>query len=211
MPRTIPWRWAPAVLLTLFVTLGPYLAYRASYAEHKRLRVVKPGVLYRSGQMTVAGFRDAIACFGIKTIINLQDEYPDPDLDESFWSFGTMKETDLCQRLGVRYVYIQPDLIPRRQVPAARPRSIEKFLAVMDDPENYPVLIHCKAGLHRTGVMNAVYRMEYENQTPRQAVEELRMHGFGDFACTGHNDYIQQYILSYRRGVRQTAEQAAAR
>lgn len=199
------------MLLTAFIIVGPFLAYRATYAEHKRLRVVTPGVLYRSGQMTAGGFRDAIACFGIKTIVNLQDEFPDPDVDESFWTSSTLKETDLCQRLGVRYVYIQPDLIPRRQVPAARPRSIERFLAVLDDPNNHPVLIHCKAGLHRTGVMTAVYRMEYENWTPRAAIEELRAHGFGDFACTAQNDYIRQYVLSYRRGVRQTAEQAAPR
>ena len=32
----------------------------------------------------------------------------------------------------------------------------------MDDPDSYPVLIHCNAGLNRTGVMVAVYRMEYQ-------------------------------------------------
>ena len=33
---------------------------------------------------------------------------------------------------------------------------------VMADPGNYPVLVHCFAGIHRTGAYCAVYRMEFE-------------------------------------------------
>ena len=36
-----------------------------------------------------------------------------------------------------------------------------EFLAVMDNRANYPVLVHCFAGIHRTGTMCAVFRMEY--------------------------------------------------
>jgi protein tyrosine/serine phosphatase len=64
------------------------------------------------------------------------------------------------------------------------------------------VLIHCRAGLHRTGVMTAVYRMEYEGWTPGQAIEDLKANGFGEWPCTAANDYITQYILSYKRGLR---------
>jgi hypothetical protein len=75
---------------------------------------------------------------------------------------GRIKESALCRQLGVRYVHVAPDLLPRRVVPDSRPRAIDRLLAVLDDPTVYPVLIHCRAGLHRTGVMTAVYRMEYE-------------------------------------------------
>jgi protein-tyrosine phosphatase len=68
----------------------------------------------------------------------------------------------------------------------------------MDDPANYPVLIHCKAGLHRTGCLVAVYRMEYEGWSPTEAIAEMKDLGFGDAACTSANDYIQQYVLTYQ-------------
>ena len=95
-----------------------------------------------------------------------------------------------------------PELLSRRKVPAERPPAIDRFLEIMRDPKNHPVLIHCKAGLHRTGVLTAVYRMEYQRWTPQQAIAELRANGFGEFVSDSANDYIMQYILAYQRGVR---------
>src|SRR5262249_48160148 len=162
------------------VGLAPVLFYRSVYAHDKRLREVVPGLVYRSGQLTVEGFTDAVAQLGIKTIINLQDDFPDPDLETSFLDRRTLKESELCRRLGVRYVFIGPDLVWRKRVGVDRPEAIDQFLAVMDDPDVYPVLIHCKAGLHRTGCMAAIYRMEYQGWTPRQAIQEMKRHGFGE-------------------------------
>jgi protein tyrosine phosphatase len=99
--------------------------------------------------------------------------------------------------LGVKYVHLEPDLCSNRTDPACRPAVIDQFLAVLDDPANRPVLLHCKAGLHRTGVLAAVYRMEYEGWDALTALTELKAHGFGDTAATAANDYIQQYIVNY--------------
>ncbi len=196
-------RWVCGLLLAAFVTVVPYAYYRWEYTYAKRLRVVVPDRVYRSGQMTAAGFRDAVERYRIRTIVNLQDEYADPDISAGYFTSETEKETALCRRLGVNYVYLPPDLIARRQVAAGgRPQAIDRFLAVMDDSANYPVLIHCKAGLHRTGVMTAVYRMEYQGWTPAEALREVKRNGFGDSACTSANDYITQYILSYKRSAR---------
>jgi hypothetical protein len=177
---------------------GLYLFFRAAYEHNKRLRVVEPGRFYRSGQMTAAGFTDTVRRYKIRTIVNVQDDFPDPDLPLGPLSFGTIKESELCDRLGVKYVWLEPDLQPRSTPGGPRPKALDKFLALMDDPESYPVLLHCKAGLHRTGVLAAVYRMEYQGWSPEAAFRELKAHGFGDVACTAANDYVQQYVLGYR-------------
>jgi protein tyrosine/serine phosphatase len=194
-------RWALAFAVAVPVTVVPVAFYRVVYVHGKRLREVSPGRVYRSGQMTAEGFRDAVDRYQLHTIINLQDEYPDPDIDLDYFGTGTVKESELCRELGVHYVYLPPDLIPRRQVPARRPEAIDRLLRVLDDPDAYPVLFHCRAGLHRTGVMVAVYRMEYEGWSPRAALEELRANGFGEWDSAAANDYITQYILTYRRGL----------
>jgi protein tyrosine/serine phosphatase len=201
-------RWSLGLLIAAFLVVVPFVHYRWVYTHGKRLRDVQPGVFYRSGEMTGDGFTETIKRLGLRTIINLQDEYPDPDLSWGYFGGGTIKESELCARLGVRYVYIPPNLLPRRQIPARRPEAIDRFLTLLDDPKNYPVLIHCRAGLHRTGVMTAVYRMEYCGWTARQAVDELKANGFGEYPCTPSNDYIMQYILTYQRGLRQTSSVA---
>jgi protein tyrosine/serine phosphatase len=200
IPRALQWTFG--LLIATFVIAVPILHYRAVYNHERRLRTVQAGVLYRSGCLTVEGFADTVARYHIKTIINFQDEFPDPAVRNSYLDTSTTSEVELCRRLGVRYVFIAPDLISRQRVTVDRPQAIDQFLAIMDDPANYPVLIHCKAGLHRTGVMAAVYRMEYQGWTPEAALYELRAHGFGEFAGTAANDYIVQYILAYKPGRR---------
>ncbi|MCI0459919.1 MAG: tyrosine-protein phosphatase [Gemmataceae bacterium] len=202
MIRFVRTRWLLGAALAVFLVAIPVIYYRARYAHSKRLRVVTPGVLYRSGCLTANGFKEAIRRYQIRTVINLQDEFPDPELARRYLSGEVIHERDLCERLKVRYVWMPPDLISRRKVPAERPEAIERFLAILDDPANYPILIHCKAGLHRTGVMAAVYRMEYQGWSAARALRELKDHGFGDSAATAANDYILQYILCYRPGQR---------
>jgi protein tyrosine phosphatase (PTP) superfamily phosphohydrolase (DUF442 family) len=195
-------RWFLVVGIVFLVAVAPIVFYRNVYVENRRLREVSPGRFYRSGPMTQGGFADAVRLYGIRTIINLRDEAPDPDIGKSFWCSDTIKESQLCKQLGVRYVFLPPGLIPRRQVPERRSESVDRLLELFDDPATYPVLIHCKAGLHRTGVVVAAYRMEYEGWTPQQALQELRDNGFGLWVSTSSNEYIRQYILKYRPGIR---------
>jgi tyrosine-protein phosphatase SIW14 len=195
-------RWTLIGCIVGIVFVVPVVYYRKVYDDGKRLRVMVPGRVYRSGQMTAAGLADAVHRLRLQTIINVQDDFPDPDLDRSFWDSRTIKESELCQRLGVRFIQLAPDLISRREVPQHRPATIDQFLDLMDDPSNYPVLIHCKAGLHRTGVLAAVYRMEYQGWSHEEAYRELRAHGFGEWVSSSANDYITQYVLTYQPGLR---------
>jgi hypothetical protein len=196
-------RWLLVAGIVVLVVVVPAVCYRDIYAHNKRLREVDPGKVYRCGQLTADGFADAISRYHIRTVLNVQDEYPDPDLYKCFFSTSTVKESELCEQLGVRYVYLPPDLIARHLIPDHRPQAIDKFLELMDDSASYPVLIHCHAGLHRTGVLTAVYRMEYNGWAPDETIRELKDNGFSEWQCTSANDYIKQYILTYRRGVRE--------
>jgi protein tyrosine phosphatase (PTP) superfamily phosphohydrolase (DUF442 family) len=188
--------------LFVIVVVAPVVYFRIVYAHSKRLREVDPGRFYRSGQMTAEGLRDAVVQYGIRTVINVQDEFPDPDLDINFWTWETVKESEVCRELGVRYVHIAPELISRKLVPQFRPPAIDQFLALLDKEENYPVLMHCHAGLHRTGVLTAVYRMEHQNYSRLEAWEDMRAAGFGPWVGTIANDYVKQYVTTYVRGVR---------
>jgi protein tyrosine phosphatase (PTP) superfamily phosphohydrolase (DUF442 family) len=204
-------RWVGVVAIVVLVAVLPLVHFRYVYAHGKRLREVDPGRVYRSGQMNADGFRDARDLYGLRTVICLRDDDPDPEVPLGFLpGGGTVKESALCARLHMRYVFIAPDLVSRRAPPGRRPEAIERFLEVMDDPASYPVLIHCNAGLNRTGVLVAVYRMEYQGWSRAEAFRDTLDNGFGRNQCTAANDYIQQYILAYEPGLRQPEARHAA-
>ena len=197
------------LLMVAVVVWGVY-AFRADYTHSKRLRTVESGRFYRSGQLTEAGFREAVRDLGIRTIINVQDELPDPNVWHGHLDRSTVKESELCKQLGVRYVWLPPDLVEPHEVEKHRPVAIDQMLELLDDASVYPVLLHCKAGLHRTGVLTAIYRMEYQSWSRQAAFRELRAHGFGDWVSTTANPYIDQYVFRYRPRAEAAPRQASA-
>jgi protein tyrosine/serine phosphatase len=133
---------------------------------------VREGVLYRSGQMSTFGLRTMIHDHGIKYVITLRDAvYPsDPPPD--------LAEEEYCREQEIGYFRIPPRSwwAPAGQVPADE--GVRKFLEIMDNPDNYPVLIHCFGGIHRAGAFSAIYRMEYQHWTNAEAMAEMKTCGY---------------------------------
>ena len=182
------------------VVLAPPIAvlYRAQYVHAKRLREVDPGKLYRSGQMTADGFRETIERYHIKTVVNLQHEEPDPMLADHWLGKGKIHESELCQQLGVNYKLLTPDVLPPGNTLEMEPPAVKEWLALLDDEKNYPILLHCKAGLHRTGRLTAIYRMQYHGWSVGEAMRELRANGYGFAMSSDADDYVIQFIQNYK-------------
>ena len=192
-------RWLLAVLTVAAVGTGVLTYYRAGYNHARRLREVSPGKLYRSGQMTAAGFAAAFDKYGIKTVVNLQEDVKDPLLPAGYLGTPADRESDVCARHGVKYVSLDGGVLDApADAPGGAPAVLAKFLEVVRDPANQPVLIHCQAGLHRTGLFTAVYRMEIDGRDKAAVVRELRGNGFGTYAATDANLYVKKYIRDYQ-------------
>jgi tyrosine-protein phosphatase SIW14 len=200
-------RWVLGGLVVVVALGGPLAYYRTVFENYRRFRVVTPDRFYRSGQLTARGLEQVIKRHGIKTVVNLQDENQDPFMPVVWAGSTGVRESELCARLGVRYVALEANEItpPAEFAAGKRPVVIDQYLKILDDPTAYPVLLHCRAGLHRTGQLTAIYRMEYEGRTPAAAMEELRANGYGTFAATTANAYIAQYVAGYKPGVRNPA------
>ncbi len=189
---------ALAVAVAGVVAAPPLLLYRAQYATAKRLREVTPGRFYRSGQMNAAGFRYAIDRFQIKTVVNLQHENTDPYLPEEWLGKPVIHEKELCEQLNVRYVLLTPDILPEPNDVTKTPPAVIEFLKLLDDESAYPILIHCKAGLHRTGRLTAIYRMEKQGWDTGESLRELRANGYGFSAASENDDFIIQFVQNYK-------------
>jgi tyrosine-protein phosphatase SIW14 len=196
-------RWVLGSGLAMLIIAIPAVRYRAIYSTEKRFREVTPGKFYRCGQLSADAFRKEIRAHGIKLVINLQDEQPDPLLPSGYWDEPHTPESQVCAEAGAKFLFLSFErdrgLLPRNAASATRrPLVIDDFLKLCDDPNNYPILIHCMAGLHRTGALTAVYRMEYEGWSVADAVRELRANGYGDRKATKANDYIYEYLYLYQ-------------
>jgi protein tyrosine/serine phosphatase len=182
MPRFLP--LAFSLFLAGLIIGVPWWYGSVRHRKYRNLRVVEEGVLYRSGQMTVDGLRRVVEQKRIKTIVNLRDGI----------SGAEELEQGFCAARGVQYVNIpqKPWSAADGSVPAEE--GLKRFLAVMQDPSNYPVLLHCFAGHHRTGAYVAIYRMHLGGWTNDDAIRE--MYNLGYRTIEGDRD-LHQYLLSY--------------
>ena len=120
---------------------------------------------------------------------------------------NTLKEQNFSTIVNLRSVHTQAEYaaalglnyytIPIQNVQPS-PDQVELFLEILSDESNYPMLIHCGQGIHRTGVMSAIYRIEMQNWSNEQAAEEMVSNV--RFYLT-HRDvwHCKDFILNYQR------------
>lgn len=179
-----------AALVFGLVVGGPLLYGNHRQYHLRNFRVVEPGTLYRSGQLTPAGLERVLHDYRIKTVVTLRTtrdpHVPPPDT----W------EAEVCDRYGAKHVRIVPRVwSPDEKGGVPAEDGIREFLRLMDDSANHPVLVHCFAGIHRTGTMCAIYRMEYDRWTVDQSLAE--MHAFGYDPADLH-EHVETYLRGYR-------------
>lgn len=177
--------WRVLIVLELLaLAFAPWIGLRYVIVKHiYNFHVVEPlgpaekPQLLRCGQLSESGLDAAIRAHGVKTVINLRYGAEDPEIGDG------VTEKDVCDRRGVKYVYMPvADVVEEHTVAIPRkdgtgkqmlvPWCVADFLKIMDDPANRPVLLHCRVGKHRTGILTAVWQLE---QIPAKASgEDLR-------------------------------------
>jgi len=182
-------RYLLGFLVAAMLIGGPLAYSRHLQGQYRNFRVVEDGKLYRSGQMSLAGLHRTIEEYGVRTVISLRYAARDGELPPDW------QEEEFCKKLGIRYLRIRPrEWTPDEngQIPSQEP--VDQFLKTMDDQCVFPVMIHCFAGMHRTGSYCAVYRMEYQHWTNAEAMEELKSLGYKNL---DKEEDVQGYLETY--------------
>jgi protein tyrosine/serine phosphatase len=168
---------------------GPLVYLNCFKTRYRNFHVVQEGVLYRSGQLSLDGLKRLIHDYGIKTVITLRyaahpGEEPPDRLEEQYV-------------VAEGYNYFRIPHLPWSEINGEVPaeKNVELFRRIMSDPSNQPVLIHCYAGIHRTGAFCAIYRMEFQHWPREQAVEEMRACGYREI--DDHFD-VMSYLRNFR-------------
>lgn len=174
------------VLVVLGLTMPVMVAVRQQ--QHtKNFHVVREGVLYRSAQMTLPGLQRIVHDHGIRTVVSLREGVDGTDLAEERY----------CNSQEIRFVRLLPKRWDRSTGVAPVDDNVRTFLEIMRDPSNHPVLVHCFAGIHRTGAYCAIYRMEFDNWANAEAIDEIKALGYVNFDREWD---IRGYLEHYHKG-----------
>ena len=159
------------LVVLLPVIVFPIYVSKYQQKQYRNFRVVKPGVLYRSGQMTPVGLKKIVDEYHIKAIVSLRDSYSSeasPDIQEEAFA----------REYGVKYLRLSPKKWESDSGEPPVMENVRQYFKLMSKPDNFPVLVHCFAGIHRTGSYCALYRMEFEKWTNEKALSELKRLGY---------------------------------
>ncbi len=144
------------ILATLVLSL---IAYTSRVRVTENFHEVDPGRFYRSAQLTPEELSEKIEAYGIKTVISLRGAP-----QQAYWY---QPEVELLHRKGVVFkAYgLDVDTFPTK----------EQLTGLLDDFDHAPkpILIHCRSGADRTGMVSALYAFDKMGQSREDALRQL--------------------------------------
>src|SRR5215212_2235753 len=120
---------------------------------------------------------------GVKTVIDLRNDPTD-------------YEKAAVEALGMKYVNISMS-----GWKSPKDLQIEEFLKLANNPETGVFFVHCKAGIHRTGVAGAVWRFTKYGWDYDQAYKEMKNYNFSSGLVHGS---LKSYVKNYAEKLKST-------
>jgi protein-tyrosine phosphatase len=143
------------VLLAAILYAGGSYAYWSVFDY--RFTTVTEGRFYLSAEMPPTKLLEVVQKYKIRAVIDLRK--PGEKVD--------------AERAALVQVGIEHFHLPTGQVPPVE--VVEKYLAILDQAENRPVLVHCRHGEGRSVLFMAIYRIEYEGWSNERARRASRL------------------------------------
>ncbi len=127
--------------------------------------------IFRGAQPGKDGYA-TLKRMGIKTVIDLRT---------------TANEKKQVEAAGMKAVAV-PIVMSRKGLK----EKVDRVVALMADPANQPVFVHCRHGQDRTGIVVAAYRMKQQEWSLTDAEMEMQAFGFND-VWINFKRFIRQY------------------
>jgi protein tyrosine/serine phosphatase len=152
------------VIIALLVTASVVLLVR--HFHIKNFRIVSPGALYTSGQLKGMDYTRLLYKYHIRTIVNLRD--PAEHLEKNWYP----EEITWVRNNGVKYVEMPLDKHIGKAAHFPDADMQQKFLGMMADKENLPLLIHDGSGKSRVAMLAAVWLAKSQQRPAREILAE---------------------------------------
>ena len=174
------------VLAIIFVLVGKYV-YDMNINHN--FETITEGKVFKSGVIPPNEIDSYVKKYHIKSIVDLRfpgtgDDVNNPEIPSEL----TAEKDAVAKIKGVTYFNNGSDQVPSQ-------KNLDLFFKIMDDPENYPVLIHCYHGVGRAELYSALYRIEFEgwnNDKARTSTRFLTKWSSFDLG-TPKGDFLHNY------------------
>jgi protein tyrosine/serine phosphatase len=175
-----------SLLFVVLVLVGKYV-YDMNINHN--FETITEGKVYKSGVIPPDEIADYVNKYHIKSIVDLR--FPgtlnlkdNPEIPAEL----TAEQNAVAKIKGVTYFNNGSDQVPKEE-------NLVTFFKIMDNPANYPVLIHCYHGVGRAEMYSALYRIEYEGWNTEKARTNTRfLTKWSSFDIgTPKGDYLMQY------------------
>lgn len=180
-----------AALFVMFFSFAAVSSAQTSPSGFPNVNIKNFGQMderfYRGAQPEPGDYQ-SLKDLGVKTVIDLRNDPTD-------------YEKSSVEALGMKYINI-----PMSGWKSPKDSDLEAFLKLANDPETGVFFVHCKAGIHRTGVAGAVYRFTKYNWDYDQAYKEMKNYNFYSGLFHGAlKSYVKDYIKEMQSHKPQTA------
>lgn len=132
-----------------------------SQAEIVRFQELEKGQIFRGSQpKDDQDYRD-LKRRGVKTIVNLR------------WDVSVEKSKEMAKKYGFKFINL-----PMKATDWPEKTTVNKALKTIATPGLQPVYLHCQHGKDRTGLIAALYRVETQGWSAKDARKEWIEMGF---------------------------------
>jgi predicted protein tyrosine phosphatase len=171
--------------ILLLLVVAAVLVSAATYRNHQRYKhwaVHDPGMVYRSAWLEPDILDEMIETHQIRSVVNLCRP---GEMGEQRWIDQRRATADA----GAKLIELSMPLT----VDAGDP-AIAEHIAVLADPDNYPMLVHCQHGVTRTAKMLAIYDILFRSMDGRQSLTAQPLFGRDD-----HNVHVQAFVRNFEQ------------
>jgi hypothetical protein len=169
------------ILMTVLIGSGLATFFLVRHhRRYKHLAVHEEGMMYRSAWLEPDAMSEVIEKYQIRSVVNLCNP---GEMGESRWD----EERKAVVNAGSRLIELPMPLT----VDASDP-LVAKHIEVLNDPNNYPMLVHCQHGVTRTAKFLTIYDILYRGKTAKVSLDAQPLFGRKD-----HNVNVRAFVNNF--------------
>jgi len=171
------------ILLALAAAiLIPSALWYRQHQRYKHFAVHDPGMMYRAAWLEPDAIAELIETHQIRTVVNLCKP---GEMGEERWHDEHEAVTNAGATLAME---------PLSTSVEADDPSVSRAIALLRNPNNYPMLVHCQHGVTRTAKFLLIYDVLFRKMTAEQSLQSQPLLGRDE-----HNVNVRAFAREFER------------